>query len=162
MDCRLQRPSRQRAAIGPRTSPEGELLARIDLDQRQIGFRIGADNLGRIGGAILGSNLDRFGMIDDMIVGYRITVRGDEEAGAHAGDSSMSERRRLRRLRQPKLPKELLQRGARLKWKNSPRSDLQSPRSALAIILTRTEMTAGLTLATRSAKLAGCPGAPAT
>ena len=65
---------------------EGEVLLALDLDHREIGLRIGADNLRRINRAVVGGNLDRLGVIDHVVVGHRIAVRRDEEAGAFAGD----------------------------------------------------------------------------
>ena len=67
----------------------GEVLLAVDLDQREVGLLVGADHLGRIDRAVIGRDLDRFGMVDHVIVGHRIAVRRDEEARAFAGDDLM-------------------------------------------------------------------------
>ncbi len=72
---------------------EREVALAVDLDQRQIGFLIGADHLRRIDRAVVGRDLHRLGVIDHVVVGHRIAVGGDEEAGAFAGDGLMALRR---------------------------------------------------------------------
>ena len=57
----------------------GEVAAALDLDERQVGARIGPDHLGRVGLALIGCDLDGVGLVDDVIVGHGVAVRGDEE-----------------------------------------------------------------------------------
>ena len=59
---------------------EREIVFAIDLDQSEIGLRIGADYLGRIACAIVSRNLDRLGVINDVLVGHRVAISGDKEA----------------------------------------------------------------------------------
>ena len=59
---------------------ERKVAFAVDLDQREIGLFVGADDLGRIACAIVSGDLDRFGVIDDVVVGHRISISGDEEA----------------------------------------------------------------------------------
>ena len=63
-----------------------KVVAAVDLDQRKIGARIGADHARGIGPAVVGGDLDAGCPIDDVIVGHGIAVGRDEEARALAGD----------------------------------------------------------------------------
>ena len=62
-----------------------KVAAAVDLDQRNVGARIGADHLGRVGLAVVGGDLDGLRLVHDVVVGDGIAVGGDEEAGALAG-----------------------------------------------------------------------------
>ena len=65
---------------------EREVGLAVDLDQSEVGFGVGADHLRGVARTVIGRDLHRLGVIDDMVVGHRIAVGGDEEAGALAGD----------------------------------------------------------------------------
>ena len=109
-------------------------------------------------------------MIDDVIVGHRIAVGDDEEAGAFAGDGLMVLRLALSAIAAlmaellAELLEELVERRTGL-CRNLllvvvvPSVSCIIAGSADAGILTRTEITAGFTLVTRSAKPVGCCGA---
>ena len=58
----------------------------VDLDQREVGARIGADDLGRIGLAVVSRDLNVLGVLHDVIVGDGVAVGSDEEAGTLARD----------------------------------------------------------------------------
>src|SRR4029077_11237482 len=60
-------------------------VAALDLDQSEVGALIGADDLGRIGLAVVGRDLKVLSVLHDVIVGHGVTVAGDEEAGTLAG-----------------------------------------------------------------------------
>src|SRR5205823_8910601 len=64
---------------------EGEILAALDLDQRQISALIGADYLRGKGLAVVHRDFDLVGAVDHVIVGYGKAVRRDEETGTLAG-----------------------------------------------------------------------------
>ena len=74
-----------------------EVGAALDLDQRDVGLRIGADHLRRIGLAVVGGDLDGLGLVDHVIVGHRVAVGRDEEAGALAHREVAPARRALLR-----------------------------------------------------------------
>ena len=59
-----------------------EGLVGLDLEKRQIALGIGADDIGRIVRPIGGGYGDLLGVLDDMVVGDRITVGADDEARA--------------------------------------------------------------------------------
>ena len=73
----------------------GEVGAALDLDQGDVGTRIGADHLRAIGLAVIGSDLDGFGLVDHVVVGYGIAVGRDEETGALSGDGPVAQTTRL-------------------------------------------------------------------
>src|SRR5262249_39005414 len=62
----------------------GEVAAAIDLDQGDVGTRVGADHLGGVGLAVIGRNLDGVGLIDHVVIGHGVAIGGDEETGAPA------------------------------------------------------------------------------
>src|SRR6266404_2396973 len=68
----------------------GEIAAAIDLDQGDIGARIGADHLGGVGLAVISRDLDGVGLIDHVVVGHRVAVSSDEEAGALPGHEAVA------------------------------------------------------------------------
>src|SRR5262249_31404351 len=68
----------------------GEVAAALDLDQRDVGTRIGTDHLGRVGLAVVGRHLDCVGLVDHVVVGHREAVGADEEAGALASDEMLT------------------------------------------------------------------------
>ena len=51
----------------------------LDLDQGNIGARIGTDYLRTIGLAVIGRDLDGLRVVHDVVVGHRIAIGGDEE-----------------------------------------------------------------------------------
>ncbi len=63
---------------------EGQIVAGVDLEDREIGLRVGADDLGRPARAVSQENLDLVGALDDVIVGDDDAVGADDEAGAEA------------------------------------------------------------------------------
>ena len=78
-------------------SPNGKSgeAARFDLEQRDVGLRIGADQARRIGAPVVERHLDLGGVGDDVAVGQDVAARGvDDHAGARALPS------RARHLRQ--------------------------------------------------------------
>ena len=60
----------------------GQRLAGVDLEQREIGLGIAADDLGRVFAAVLEDDLDLAGVADDVVVGDDIARGIDDEAGA--------------------------------------------------------------------------------
>ena len=60
----------------------GELAAAIDLEDREIGLGVGADQLGIELLAVIGDDGEGLAAVDDVVVGDEIAVLGDEEAGA--------------------------------------------------------------------------------
>src|SRR5262245_10646731 len=78
---------RNRAFADPRrTTRELHIreVAALDLDERKVALLVGADDLGGMGFALVGPDRDGIGMVDHVIIGHRIPVRADEEAGALA------------------------------------------------------------------------------
>ena len=63
------------ARLAVRKLGEREVGAALDLDQREIGARIGADHLGRVGLAVVGGDLDLVGAVDHVVVGHGISRR---------------------------------------------------------------------------------------
>ena len=59
--------------------------ALVDLQQREVGGRVLADDLGRVGLAVADLDLDGAGALDDVGVGDDVAVAGDHEAGARRG-----------------------------------------------------------------------------
>ncbi|PRD36405.1 UNVERIFIED_CONTAM: hypothetical protein NCL1_08904 [Trichonephila clavipes] len=53
-----------------------------DLDQRDVGARVGADDLGLDLAAVAEAHGDLVGLVDDMVVGQHIAVAADDETGA--------------------------------------------------------------------------------
>ena len=86
------------ARLAVRQLGKREVRAALDLDQREVGARVGADHLGGVGLAVIGRDFDLAGAVDDVVVGDGIAVGGNEEAGALAHD-----RRDCRRGR-PRMP----------------------------------------------------------
>jgi hypothetical protein len=66
-----------------------KVVLAIDLDQGDVGLRVGADHLRGIDGAIVGCNLSGFSVVDDVIVGHGIPIRRNEESRSHSGDDLM-------------------------------------------------------------------------
>jgi len=64
---------------------EREIVAGVDLDQRQVAARIGAHDPGCVRLAIIRRYLDTLGAIDHVIVGHRISISRDEEARSLCG-----------------------------------------------------------------------------
>src|SRR5664279_5206110 len=97
---------------------EREARAAVDLDQRNVAARVGADHLRAVGLAVIGRDFNLVGAIDHVIVGDRITVGGNEEAGALTGHAPMSARAaaqtRRQAIRSAEAAEEALHRGARL------------------------------------------------
>ena len=131
---------------------EGEVVAAVDLDQREIGARIGADDLGGVGLAVVGRDLDAVGLLDDVVVGDGVAVGRDEEARA----LGLAEARgRAACLRLAFGHAEALE---EFSIGEPFGNGSSSPLSEVCVsvrILTRTEITAGFTFSTMSAKPAG-------
>src|SRR5215467_11956273 len=68
----------------------GEVAAALDLDQGDVGTRIGADHLGGVGLAVVSRDLDGVGLVDHVVVGHRIAISSDEEAGALPGHEAIA------------------------------------------------------------------------
>ena len=62
---------------------EGEVVAAVDLEQRKVAGGIGADDLGGVDFLVIGLDRDRRAALDHVVVGYGVTVSGNEEGGAH-------------------------------------------------------------------------------
>ena len=88
---------------------EGEALAGFDLDEREVGLRIGADNFRLVDRSIIGRNLDGLGAIDDVIVRHGIAIGRNEEAGTLAGHVLAAARLGLRHALLTELLEELLE-----------------------------------------------------
>ena len=134
--------------------PHVREVAAVDLDQREVGARIGADHLGRIGLAVVERDLDGRGVLDDVVVGHGIAVGRDQEARALAADEAAA----ARRVGLPGMPSGMPKRRKNCSigeplGNGSSRSDESC---GPASDLTRTEITAGFTFSTMSAKPIGC------
>jgi hypothetical protein len=86
-------------------------IAAVDFDEREIGARIGADNLGAMGLAVVGGDLNVFRIVHDVVIGHRVTVTRDEKAGPLAGDHLVTVR-----VRHAETPEETLERRSRREW----------------------------------------------
>src|SRR6202035_5936876 len=64
---------------------EREVRSTLDLDQGDVGTRIGADYLGAEGLAVIGGHFDLVGTINHVVVGDGIAVGRNKEAGALTG-----------------------------------------------------------------------------
>src|SRR5262249_23309893 len=73
----------------------GEIAAAIDLDQGDVGTRVGADHLGGVGLTVIGRHLDGAGLIDHVVIGHGVAVGSDEEAGALACHEAVARRARF-------------------------------------------------------------------
>src|SRR6478735_2307634 len=98
---------------------EREIVAAGNLDQRDVGARIGADHLCSVGLAVVGRDFDLVGAVDDVIVGDGITVSRNEEAGAltrhrAAAATRSTAQARGQTIRTAEAPEETLHRRARL------------------------------------------------
>src|SRR6185312_13772920 len=76
-----EHPLTQLHVIGVADGHNGEVL-RVDLDERQVGIRVGADDLGYIVVTVVKSDGDGCCAIDHMVVGDDITVAADDHARA--------------------------------------------------------------------------------
>ena len=85
----------------------------VNLDQGQVGVRIGADDLGRQGSTIVGFHLDGLGIVDHVIVGHRVAVGRNEEARALSGHLTPQ----LRQVLEAELPEELVEWGVLPEWR---------------------------------------------
>ena len=134
-----------------------EGLVGVDLDEGNVGLRVGADDLGLVFGAIVGGDLHGLGVFDDVVIGHRVAVGRNEEARAFAGDDLLALRHHaVRHAGEAELLEEFFhRRSGRERVAIAPSCQLMPLVLADSSILTRTEMTAGLTLATRSANPAG-------
>ena len=64
----------------------GELAVRVvDLEQREVGLLVDADDLGLVLGVVVEDDGDRLALVDDVVVGDDVAVLGDDEARAEAG-----------------------------------------------------------------------------
>jgi len=62
----------------------GELVG-LDLQDREVGFGVAADDVGLVGLAVVERNLDVVGFFDDMEIGQDVAVGADDDAGAETG-----------------------------------------------------------------------------
>ncbi len=67
-----------------------EGLVGVDLDEGNVGLRVGADDLGLVFGAIVGGDLHGLGVFDDVVIGHRVAVGRNEEPRAFAGDDLLA------------------------------------------------------------------------
>jgi hypothetical protein len=100
------------AGLSVRKLHVGEVAA-FNLDQRQVRFRVGANDLGRVGLSIIGRDLNLVGLVDHVVVGYRVTICRDEEAGALAGHHAAPLRPPAARQLVAELTEEAVERRAR-------------------------------------------------
>src|SRR5262249_21400042 len=84
-------------------------VAALDLNERKIALLVGADDLGGMGLAVVGRDRDGIGMVDHVIIGHRISVRADEEAGALADHGPGLRPAELELLAELLVPAELLE-----------------------------------------------------
>ena len=78
-------PHLQRARLAERSG--GQVVHPVDLDDRDVGHRVGADDGGLLGGAVVEVDRDRAvvaGAGDDVVVGEDLTVLGQDDARAGA------------------------------------------------------------------------------
>src|ERR1700726_1688147 len=98
-----------------------EVRAALDLDQGEVGTRIGADHLGLVDLAVVGGHFDLVGAVDHVVVGDGIPVSGNEEAGTLAGHGVAAARSATHPWRQTvwsaEATEEALHRRARLEWR---------------------------------------------
>src|SRR5262249_33271072 len=64
---------------------EGKALVGFNLDEREVGLRIGPDDLRLVDRAFIGRDLDGLRALDDVIVRHGIAIRRNEEAGTLTG-----------------------------------------------------------------------------
>jgi hypothetical protein len=74
------RPKGLPIAVAPGGS--GQRLVGLDLQQRDVGLGVAPDDLGLQIGVVVQNDGDLVGVGDDVIVGYDITRRIDDKAGA--------------------------------------------------------------------------------
>ena len=138
---------------------EREVRAALDLDQGEVGARIGADHLGGVGLAVVGRDLDLVGAVDDVVVGHGIAVGRDEEAGALARSRPRPRadhpQARRQAIRSAEAAEEALHRRARLERRILVVGAVVVARG-LSLMWTFTEITDGFTRSTMSAKPIGC------
>ena len=60
----------------------GKVCRRLDLEQRDVGALVGADQLGLVLVVLVEADLDLAAAVDDVVVGDDVAVGGDDEAGA--------------------------------------------------------------------------------
>src|SRR6266478_5030217 len=99
---------------------EREVRTAVDLDQGDIGPRVGADHLRGIGLALVSRNFDLVGAIHHVVVGHGIAIGRDEETGTltghHAAATAAGSTAQARRqaIRSAEAAEEALHRRARL------------------------------------------------
>ena len=86
-------------------------MAPVDLDQGDIGLGIGPHHLGGVGFSVIGRNLERLGMINDVVVGHAVTVCRDKEAGA-LRELELLHSASIGHVTESEVAKESLERGA--------------------------------------------------
>ena len=93
----------------------GQRLVGLDLQQRDIGLGVAPDELGLQIGVVVQNDGDLVGVGDHVIVGYDITRRVDDKAGAERGALARLSLRTapLGHAMLEEVPKELLERRAR-------------------------------------------------
>jgi hypothetical protein len=95
----------------------GKIRLATDLDERKVSLRVGADHFRRIDAAVISRDLNRRGVIDNVIVGHGIAVGGNEEAGADAHDDLMAVELAARNVPEAILAEEFLERRAFQGWR---------------------------------------------
>src|SRR6185295_6773691 len=93
---------------------EREAFAGVDLDQGEVGLRIGSDDFRVINRAIVHSDLYGLGAIHNVIVRHGIAISRNKESGAFAGYGTLALRESLWHAAAAKLLEELLERRAGL------------------------------------------------
>src|SRR5438034_10879214 len=98
---------------------EREVRTALDLDQRDVGARVGADHLRGKGLAVVGRDFDLVGAIHHVVVGHSIAIGRDEETGTLTGQrpaaaTGSAAQARGQAIRSAKAAEEALHRRARL------------------------------------------------
>ena len=65
---------------------KGQLVVGVDLQQREVGLFVAADDLRRMAAVVLQDHGDLIGVADDVVVGHDVAARIDDEARAERHD----------------------------------------------------------------------------
>ena len=76
--------------LGGISDRHGGQVVEIDLERREVGFRVHTHDLGERLAAIAQGDLNLVGALDDVVVGQDIAVTGENDAGAQARQHALA------------------------------------------------------------------------